>query len=86
MEGYVGLRRRLLVLAASVLVAAPVSVANQDEVPTDLTPGAVEQTAAKAIDMVFTDGFESGDTSAWSNGTAQPTCETTLVIPTGIAD
>jgi len=72
-----------LSFVATVLVAAPSSIAEQAE-----TAGPMFATAptSKADASIFADGFETGDTSLWSNGTVANGCKTILMMPTELAD
>ncbi len=76
----------ILCLVATVLIAAPVSVADQTQNAGKTDPASTRAPASKAAETVFTDGFETGDTSLWSNGTANNDCISSLVFPTELAD
>ena len=76
-------RAVFLSLVATVFAAAPSSIAD----PSDAAkPAPAAVSASKPDEAVFTDGFETGDTSMWSNGTVGDACQTTLVMPTELAD
>lgn len=70
-------------LVATVLMAAPSSVARQAGKD---GPTSTWSPETKAGDAIFADGFESGNTSMWSNGDTASECRTTLVMPAELAD
>ena len=69
----------ILSLLAIVLVVSTLSTAGQAD-------HFSEYGTEKAEVLIFSDGFESGDTSRWGNGTSAEKCSATLIMPVDLAD
>jgi hypothetical protein len=75
-----------LCIVATILIAGSASTADPPDPSEQPSPASPHPPQTKADITVFADGFESGDTREWSNGTTNISCQTTLDMPTGLAE
>jgi hypothetical protein len=85
-EKSVRLASATLCIVATFLIAGSASTADPPDPVERPAPTSIHPPQTKADITVFADGFESGDTREWSNGTANTSCQTLLDMPTGLAE